>query len=831
MVIFKKQAISGALGLVFGMGAMLGAEAALAQDHVAGFEGQCPQEELITRSASDTLRPSDDDIAEIFSTSGLQVIYPNNALFQTSRAVDQIDGAPLSFATRVNVLQRAPSLGTVLVQATSDAKEICGWIDQSVLLSANGALPVVEIPGYEDAAGVDFSRASTLKAKVVAREDGNAETITKVSLFQGPSGSKEDFLRPLEFFTIADVFRVETSSGRRCVELSDDECFVLLGGTELVDNGEGDFLDIATIIGWVRGTDVSLWPSAISLDFAEAEQGVPFYLTTCDADGDRVCAGRPAREAGVGSYRAPKDRVLPKFPVVNVKAPEDTQADPFVYEIVTALRLCDEERQKCRSSEYFLTETGEKGQIQSELGNVDIVYVIDASESMEAYFEPAVDAAIEFSQSLKGTRIKARFGAVVYEDYMGNIGNKDTVSLNKIVPLGQRGNATNLNALTARAAVQSSVSDVLRDPFEAPLAAITKIFDDGFMDWSEDSRLKVVVWIADIGNRPLGANPTKNPSIPVVDERTKVDDIVFAVQSLNAEAGSSVVFSGIHVPGASSSEGLTSFQANYEALSEKLSIEPIPIQIVNKSGDGSGAKDRIVVAFDVLKDAVNRMIGETENIENLPEDQANLPAFRIARQVLAERGILDQNMTAINAGELLEIERYFVVQDPVKPRFEYWLALRLDDLLELQRKISLLCDTMETTDFATDLFDSYSAVMETVVRENLPDEMSVADWTSKRLSVPKDKFSDLLRRADDRTYLGELLRDGKERARVRGNVCIRAMLFDFVRKGVAISPDDLTIGRSRRVTLRKGFEEKPFAWDWRPLGGVQYYFVPLSFLP
>lgn len=806
---------------------------ALAQDFEAGLDGVCPEEPL-QRSDGEGMRPSKSEIKDLQGSFGLQIVYPKRDMYQTAAAIDLVANVQLEFGTRVDIMQRSSSFGGLVLVRETQNSGLCGWINERDILNADDTRYVTDLPGYEDATGMSLSSASTLKAKVVVRAESGSEKLTKVALFRGPEPRDDFQLTPLEFFTISDVFRAERADGSDCLDIGDANCFLLLGGTERKTLQDGNETDIATIIGWARGKDISLWPSAISLDFKQGEANVPFYLTSCDAMGDgsgRICGGTEAGPSGFGNHRPLGDRNRPRFPIVNITVPADQKNDPFIYEIVTALRLCDASRENCRSSEGFLDETGVQGQVESELGNVDIVFVIDASASMEAYFKSVVQAAIDFSKNLEGTRINARFGAVVYEDYTAGIGTTQTVSINKIVPLGQRGVASNLNTLTATSMVQSSVRDVLRDPFEAPLAAISRTLEDGFVDWSQDSRLKVIVWIADIGNREAGKSNTLSEQFPIIDEKVTVDTIVDAVKALNQTQDSSVVFAGIHVPGEGKNDGLNSFRRDYNALAAKLGRDLIPLQIVQDTGAEGSTKDAIIAAFVVLRTAVNSMIGEGPKLALLPSNQAELPAFRIARQVLEERGLLDPNLRSIADGEVLEIENYFVRQDPEDPKFTYWMALRLEDVLDLQTSIGLLCDVMQTTDFADELYDTYSEVMEVVTRETIPTDIRLDEWISKKLSVPKDNFSDLLIKSEDRAYFGKLLSDTEERARVRANVCIKGQVFDYVRRGIAISSDDLITTSRGRVRQREGFVEKPFPWEWRPRGGVGYYFVPLSFLP
>lgn len=828
------------------LASLLIAAPAAAQDWEPGPNGTCPPPAPAGEAPRESWQVTPDDVNRAAWSRGLQVVWPEVALYDSSSRIRPIMGPLIRFGEQVEILARSERDPDTLL-ARDRVRDRCGWLQVRDLMSLSEALDVVELPGYEASTGIDNATPLRLKAKIVVRasRDPSDGRILQVPLYTAPNALEGYFRGNVDYFAVADVFRAEREGGGRCGNIQDPDCFLLIGGTDVQDG-----VTVPRILGWVRGTDVELWPSSMSLYFGDGRTDVPVFLELCHAmvaGTGRRCGPGATDPIAAGSWRDHPSQNFPRFPVIRpyVGREEGLSEDVWVYQIVTALEICAADGSgECRSAERFIDEQGRIGQGLKLLQTADILFVIDGSESMERYFRSVVDAAVGFSEALAGSGITARFGAVVYSDYQGALGIPDAVSMATIAEFGDPGDAGNLRALTDFADVQRRVTDEHRDLPEAPFAALARAIEPGYLDWSPEAGLRIVIWIGDIGNRDRGEQATRGPGgtlTEAMDARAVADAVMAA---LPPEARAAILLGAINVPGRGGDAAREDFLRDYAEVSGILGAEYLPqLPALSVTTSGSDAAEvtetRVREALEDLVDIVRTTEfiaaeGDVGAAAEAAGEDAGLPTFRISGAVAERLGLLPADGEgAIGQGEVLAVESYYVRQDlregPGTADFDYWLGLRLEEIIDLSNAMTAFCDKLETFNFADELNTAYAGVLEAVTRDQLPESLTPAEFLERTLSVPKSEFSDFLNQPAYQWF--EALVGNAEALRAfRERICIKAQLVNYVRQGKRTDPANLVM-EGGRVVLREGAVLEDFAWDWIPAGGIRYFFFPLEFLP
>lgn len=790
---------------------------ASAQDTVIDAAGTCPPPSSGGFQA-DFRAPED---------AQLEVVQPNISVFQGADLAATVDGLQYSFGTSLEVIETADS-GRVLLVRDRGITGKCGWIDARGVVSPK-VLKVRDLPGYENATGITEEAANNLEAKIVARATESGAELRPIQLYSAPSPESQYKLKELNYFAVANVFRQSRADGRACDSIDREDCFLLLGGTDFVETDFGD-VAVGDLIGWAKGSEVSLWPSTIAIYFADGATEVPTFDNLCAADS--ILSGRrcdPTLNTGpvaFGSAVPFGDAMFPRFPVVDVKPVGE---GAFVYEIVAALEVCDSTGTACRDSTDILTWQGQIGAALRGLQTVDILFVMDASESMESYFGPTVQATADFAQSLSGTGISARFGAVVYNDYLTVEGTPDTLSYAIAANFGEVGDASSVRNLSRTSAIQSRVSDNHCDKPEAPYAAIVRALDDQQLSWNADAGLRMVVLIGDVGNRPEGREDNDNTGcgLPYVNETVTAETIRDTVNRVSASEGVAIVFSAVNVPGNAPADLREDFGDDFNAIETALGSQ-IPLQIAAGASPGE-TRQEVGKAFDVLRTTISQARRIIGGDDQAPASSEDLPAFQVAKRLVSEKFAQIDQPDRLEQGDTLSVDSYWVVQQDDTPQFGYWVGLNEPDLDTFSVRMVQLCSALERTDLGAELNAAYDAVLEVVTRERVPKDIVMSEYLSKKLSVPKKNFSAFLDSGTPLDIYNRIINDNTERAKLKAEVCRKSFMVSRALEGKRISPDDIEFVAGRAQA--KPDKMTTFSWDWIAQGGVRTYFLPLSFLP
>ena len=825
--------------------AMAGTSAA-AQDYVPGTEGQCP---IVDSLETDRAFPS----GSLASSNQYTVSVPSAILASDSTLIQTIAGNPVRFGDRLELIVRSQNDRTIglFKQRSTERADRCGWMDVSNARNLGELTPlkVVDLPGRQFETGIDGTTRSVLDAQIVARASrDDTGALIPAPLFSAPDSRMDDTGQhffaldiPSSFFSVASVLEVAAdrspNATATCLDVRTESCLLLLGGVK--STGRED------ILGWERGSDVELWPSTLSLYYGEGKANVPYYFSSCAAKGaipnidPGFCS---SRATGAGSYTEVFDNNVPRFPIISVDASNE-HPNALIYEVVAALGICKRgsQRSECRDPTKLLQSQGEQQVALDQLRNVDIMFVIDGTASMETFFKPAVEATIAFAERVaRSQQISPRFSAVVYGDYLGPNGEPNSLSFTRVADFGGIADATNLSGLLATTDVQSVIQDIHRDQAEAPYAAIIRAIEPSSARWRRDAGIRLVIWIGDVGNRNVGQHSTRGGGL---NETVGIEEVAAALTQASATGLTQIRLAAINVPSKEArfqENNRRDFTEDYEALRNALEGSDFDLKIVQSSATGD-AREKVAIALDEILTTVRSgelaASGDIDCATNPSLCESNGTAqneflpMQIGLEVAKELGLIGLGAEAtLQEDEIVAVEKVFVVQDVKDQAFDYWLALQQREMEDLLIAMSQVCTRMDFSDFGPSLLESYIKVLETATRRRVDRSMTPAELASTVLSVPKETFSRMLDVPFD-FLLTELQGNDDEADLFQRYICTRPEALRFVVDGERVALSDFVWDRNRAI-LAEGKEPEPFQWEWSGEGGGnRYFFFPLDLLP
>nr|VFJ44647.1 MAG: hypothetical protein BECKFM1743A_GA0114220_100198 [Candidatus Kentron sp. FM]VFJ45002.1 MAG: hypothetical protein BECKFM1743C_GA0114222_100198 [Candidatus Kentron sp. FM]VFK06629.1 MAG: hypothetical protein BECKFM1743B_GA0114221_100218 [Candidatus Kentron sp. FM] len=778
-------------------------------------KGTCPDLDILNiKKDGDALTQEDFDRIR---SSQLQILRPRIYLSRDPQLLESVDDGELKFGERV-VVYRTVYKGDERHFVKVTDKGICGWILAKTAGGVGEPLPLTEIPGYEEAMGTDRER-SRLTAKAVIMSTRDGERMLKVPVFSRPNDGERWKVREVGYFAIVELYDFRLPSDDkppRCDNISEENCFLLVGGTSRSEKG----VALPEYLGWVRSRDLALWPSALSLYYHKDSREARIYTNEksakrrSDAPGDILAY----QESWHGE---PKEQNIPRFPVVDG---ESRGGGDYVYRIVFAGEACEEAGGRCRSGKQALQDIGALGRQVYRSEGIDILFVIDGTRSMGRYYPPIIDAIENIAQEGFRQNLRMRFAVVVYGDYRGGSGTPDNVELKTVADFSKVGETNPLERLLRIR--DKPIGDAHGDFPEAPFGAIVAGLQRVEQKWAPDSLLRLVVWIGDHGNRELGSHTT--PTGGQLEEYVSTGDVSNTLKRNNA------AFTAVQVTGDRQSDFANSdFVHDAQAIIDSMGTDQhLPLRQAKMEGEFNANEFRRVVEAK-LQEIIDTSTMLREGISTAGPGSAldlRLPAARLANYYLQNDLKLSAETIHRVAGEVQQITTGVVYYDADDPDFAFWLALRSQEFNELEQSVGNLCQALESTDFYDQIKDAMASVLEAATFERPKDDENIAEFLKKRFSIPKPRFSELLDRS-----LAEFVTwwfaegNTEEKRDFATQVCRKDKMLDYVRRGERVALEDIAL-KAGRWRLKRGAKKKEFAWDWSISSGIRYYFVPLEYL-
>lgn len=800
-------------------------------------DGTCPANVSALRAKGGS---TSRDVEEIMR-SEKQVAKPEAELYRTSDlAPFEKIKSKLKFGDKVVVYQTSNASPPNLFVGVSGQK-LCGWLKSDDVYSIRQPMRLNEIAGAEhikDTRG----RPSALVAKIVAMALHRDGRLFKVPVFAEPhdveaGGEPPKATGEVGYFAILNVYDHRSGKGGKCRDSGDASCFFLVGG---LSQGAGDLAEIPQIRGWVRASDVTLWPSALSLYYKEGASGVRIFRT--DAAAVSAARGSKPADRDVLAVKAdrhgePKVRNIPRFPAIEARPFQGKQ----LYRIVLAGDVCGSSDRACMERAISGTLAGSGGeqelQARGEIGKglfrskgLDLLLVIDGTESMDKYFAPIIQAVDDVAREAQRKQLRVRFAAMTFGDYKGDRGDTGEVIARWVTRFRTQDPAGGLRTLNRSGLVGS---DPQKDLPEAPFAALVKATSDA--EWDPESAFKVVVWIGDHGNRPKGTHKTNGGF--TLNETVDETDVVAALAEKKAS------FAAIQVRGAYREAENRRMVANAEAIVARLgSKDPrqAPFKVLTADTTAAATPDEIT---NKVRDKLTEIMNAPTTAESIVLGKAQgksdadlgvdlgLPGAQLAQWYIENELKLTPDKLKEISDRVQAILPGWIVQDDRSPSFAYWLALREIEFRTVYDAMNRLCDTLGGGDpvtFKDHVMDTMTAVLKGATFEEPDKDMPIDEFLSKKFSIPKENFAEILRQSI-REFAEWFVRSTVEQqAKYRGDICRKAKMFELVSRKERVALADIQIKDGR---VQVAGNREPFEWDWAIDTGIRYFFLPLELLP
>lgn len=726
----------------------------------------------------------------------------------------------------------------VLVLAEDGATNYCGWVPRSALLrearadshSTNGGnvfnrdgdvvCPTLEplsvgkycqiisdIGAYEPLCedqitelGEAPSNPITTKFLTWNANAAEGEDRTEVPIFSRPD---PDSMLPnaLGVFDVMQVWDVESGA--------DGQSYVLVGPSN------------SSVVGWVQMLDGTVWFSKLAVWFASKN----------DAD---ILTAPPGTSVAETLAEAPPniDEMLsgnadfPKFPVLvdnrEAAAIQGTTQDPhlaiaFIGAVCSAGEICVQ------------NDVSETANLVQLLKAVDVLFVIDATKSMQTYFDIVANAVETVTNEKASSAI--RFGVVTYGDFLqANDQSIDAdMQIETVIELTEIFTGDEFEDLRD---ADLFIEDALNDKPEGAFAALYQAIEEA--DWRLDEGLRFVIHIGDHGDR---AGPPK-----------ALRDIFLEKQ---------IFYAPIPVRGEYIANFNNDFVTQTQALVSALSVGDLvwglsgePTFAGGKEQSNAVAGREIlralrgftevseIVTRDIANKILNRDVGSASGSSRYPAGFAQIvdtakEIYGIDVDAVAE-GI---EQRTISAEGFIEVGLENNSQD-----WEYFAAIAPRDLGVLIQDFDLLCNSLGDSNAQEDLSTALRSVIEILTGDVLGnDNERFYRYFDDRADIP----------LVNRTILGDGILDlGRDLQRFGGEAAervetyrketcrtsrlLRLMDSDrMVPVPYEITPEgelgDLVWDASSSTYNDR--RSRPFTWTTINVFNVPTVYLPLSYLP
>jgi hypothetical protein len=749
---------------------------------------------------------SDEDRLEAIFDANKQVVTPNAFLYQQKNLEESVENIELVFGDNVVVVERDTNgAGTVLFVKKSGSN-VCGWLEGSAVLSVTRPVKLINLPGYDL---VDSKGILDTLVLVKNQFDEAAKKTIKAKIFDAPGGQA---IQDLSIFSLYSVFGLQYPDGRECKRWDDERCFLLIGGVKEVETEVGN-IGTPSVLGWVMAKDIEIWPSSVSMYYGVNPEGLKFYKNKRDIEAN------PEEEfaAGNKTFREPGQKNIPRFPILQRDIGEDNQN---YYEVLFIGRACRPDGSDCLDADQFSRKQDKIGTGSNLSEEIDILFVIDATKSMDRYYPLVVKAVRESIEAAENRGKKVRMAAVVYSDYKTTEGGLENVDVTLVAPFSEEnevGRIKNLNNVRRR-------KDKLQDLPEAPYAAVIRAVD--MVEW-RDKVFRLVVLIGDHGNRPIAGEKYKEVSGDV-----SAGDVAQVLKDRQ------IAFTAVQVRGSYDEEANTDFWDDVAEVISEMGVLSLPAHKTGAS-DAEESDDNIIsqisAAIDTMIEASHQAvegIGDKRTGRKAGYDNSSLPEARLAKHYVEKiLGLTDNDFKDLTSRVQLVLPGWVRFR-PRSRQARFWLALRLDELRKLANASQNYCDKLEYASFKKELVDTMVRTLEALTHDKISADEKISQFLEKKLDIPADNFSELLQGSITdfaEKYFREY--DNQKRAEYRADVCIKSHRLGLVLNDKKVEIKKLKVESGTVVPVDS--QDNPytkFEWWWSPDRGVKYYYVPLDFI-
>jgi hypothetical protein len=750
------------------------------------------------------------------------------------------DGVPLNvqpaLLEQVRLLSRNVNEKTVLISYSGKREDknrkFCGWIPWNALVVSK-AKP--------DGTGKSFTDRSFVEAKDAWAEDSNGWSPRFYTVGEMDPAAKDNKLYAKALIQtinsdakVKDIetFEAQGQNGQEyVVKIYDKPGGKVIGGQKMFNvfdiidtetRGAEEFLLLAgtrdRVIGWITKDDQLLWPSRMAVHWAGKGKGVIHHNRNGLNTGQAPFAKEPANVLDL----LPKNRNVVRFPVLGPRT-KTGDSLPDYYEIAFIGRNAgSEDKQKVIDA-------------MASADNIDILFVIDATESMEFLFKDVAKAAGEFASKIEGQRIQ--IGVMVYGDYL-NKGRNGEIQLETAVQLGRLHPDQGVwQALIHR----KTFSDEQHDKPEAVFAAVIQAAEKA--KWRPDAKFRMIIHIGDAGNREEGLQ-----SAEVLDHPTESS-------VASALAAKSITYFPIAVKGAYDQAVNAAFVRQVREITElsnrkqgKLGGRFDASQITYDTSSGYETGDRVAHIVAVLDDIHNfyqNLIQGTQNdilcAQTSKADQAECKhqsnadngtsgkwLAEFVKEARDRLGLDQATIDRIYSRPEVSISGYAPTKVDGVDVFNNWVALDPESFASLQGVMDILCPKIVKT--ANE--HAIQEAMSEMVRGGGGDQMQPGETFQKFfervLYIPALRLNSEFMKHTPATLARSLTEGTPEAAQEeQQKVCLFSKRLDEMRNDKQILKQRWDADK----VLYQTTEEIKFTWLVKSEFGLSIYYIPLDYFP
>jgi hypothetical protein len=723
--------------------------------------------------------------------------------------------------------------GRVFVKVPVDSKRsICGWAQAEYVLTEHRPLSVQE---YEADKVVDRRSAKNplfVKAMIRSAPQTAIDTKTEFKSDDTPIFSRpyDDYdldpalrrpARPIVAKArVFGIFYVYKKVTRNKLGTDDKRTWLYVAGANANDTN--------TVAGWIPSDDVFVWDNQLSLYYNDSSKEPVDIFANLPAlrtrDAAKILGSKPT------ASRAPLDRNIPRFPVLGRSK---LTADEFAYKI--AYYGCWDSgcgAEAAAPRKEVTSALDEIAELARRVKNVDILFLIDNTESMSKYFRPIAQSVQQAAQTLTAGRKDGayRFAVATYGDYHDASADPAKMDFDLF-------HFDSSPASLARIFDIKTYIDRMSDSPEAGFAGIKRAVDE--VRWGTEAGYRVVFWVGDHGNRPVGQR-----------ERTAAADVREALRSKNV-----AVFVPINVAGSYRKAENDAFirQAN-EVTQRELPSDQRKLhccQAFNTHDDGkkindgedAGRRTREIVeaifaSSRELPQWIRAQRGADEQ-ESSPAPRrvsatSDLPLVELREAPLHAWGWSSEAIQLVYKTKSLMTDGFVRYNEKRRP-LDFWVAIQSKDLDLLSYLAKSLCTALRGSDPQSVMENTFQQLAQTTSGDPFRrDQEEPSQFLERLLFLPKEHFSDLLsRKLDDFGLWWRQNARSPQGVKLRANVCRSQFLLGMVYQKERVEMDSLAVTDPDSGTwrLKEGVKPQSFKWLWELENGFEIYYLPASFLP
>jgi hypothetical protein len=833
--------------------------------------GSCPVEGVL-RSFPKVTQPS----------AGIGVILTKlpGATLERDVSGNQTIGTGLLFNTQLIVYGLSGDQKKVFVRTIPKpgASATCGWISSEKVLLPREKTFQDRYKSPQPLQMRDISRTqqisqNLLNVKAVVHDLSiSGDSKGGIDIFEDPStGHSTEKIRLFDAFLVFDQLALPATDSK------EETRYWLIG--EQVGSANKTLLK-----GWIRQRDVVIWPSRLAVQWNE-EATVSGYPTPDSLDKKVGQITLPERLELV-DYPEQITRRLPvleQFPspesVFEALPPGESMEDRKkiansmvrYYKIATPGRACLKEKEDdCISARQVDVQREKIANAESSILRMDILILIDATESMDPYLAAAVHTIEHLVHETESDQIRQRydlrFAISLYGDYPSNEADYTKVDFLEIVQffrptpglLGTKGAMATL----VNNPKSLILKDMQKDKLEAPFAAVIRAAKTANWRPLKEVPLRFIVHIGDSGSRDPGKtsaetqqgrypNAIENKSSPpqsTLRERYGEEAVAKALRD------ASVIYIPLGIEDGTFSKPAPNmwnkiFRDQTDKIIALLSTDaPIKNTMVTHIEQGhSDAIERQV------GEAVLRILGAVEaRIAYEKCDKGSKSDKCVALQ--SEEKIktpevvkLVDRVTSVAAGlSSAEINNIYSREQSIvtmysparsiegKEMFTHWVALDNKEFGLLADLLDALCQNMSDQDSKNPVMKALRDFSEMYSNEDFSD-LTVREILGKRLGIPNLERTDFSGRTrdeiDDAYRAWQLGENRKTWDTWHLRACKAAKFTQLMRDDKKIDSDKIKCDLTSNSCDAPEEAQRVFRWKVQVSQDAPTYYVPLDVLP